>query len=335
MDDSALPSSSSPPENRLPHRIRSIPVIFHPDENVCPRSKGSAECPHDEEGLDGLPYFEDNVDEKQIRDVPDLRKLAGFYELAQKVNYISNLLPNGINGLRLLRGDDGELPEEFSHDNLSNIESVLDQIPDNLNQIVWPGKKTNVVVAPPESFNSATTGGGIRTDSGVGDSLEESAHGGSGKHPMLGFFPGGTAEEVVVNRVPSVKSQFFPSFRNDPTFYVSDEEEEEGKPDEEVDVVENNEVTDGERDDSARPLPSRREIKRYAKKQRKGLSLLSNITPQQLAAMSPEVKSSMDQFLQKLEGLAEVRIKMFLYNYLWDLKISLTNLKMQVSIFDL
>ena len=64
--------------------------------------------------------------------------------------------------------------------------------------------------------------------------------------------------------------------------------------------------------DTVRPLPNRREFRRYERKQKIGAQFLTNVTPQQLQNMSPELRQSMEQFVQQIEAHAGVRTKLFL-----------------------
>ena len=116
-------------------------------------------------------------------------------------------------------------------------------------------------------------GGGARTDSGVA----------------------GLGGELIVNQ-----QQFF-----QPDIF--DEEDEDLFEDEDLgeDEIANHYDREAAKEDgSLGPLPTKREIKKFKKKQRVGLNFLASITPEQLAALSPEIKSSMDNFIQTLTGVS-------------------------------
>ena len=57
-----------------------------------------------------------------------------------------------------------------------------------------------------------------------------------------------------------------------------------------------------EGEDELQALPEVAELRKYERKKKMGLNFLSSMNVQQLAAMNPSLKSSMDQFLSQLEA---------------------------------
>ena len=250
-------SEGTPPSDEAGmHRIVSVPVIFHAaDGTVCPRSRGAKSCPLDD-AASGAPRFEGGADDLARMDtVQDLRRLAGCLELAQKLNRIASLLPNGLNGLRLLQQQQGELLLEDERGLGLDV----------------PGSVTS----------------GIRTDSGVGESIESGGKpgypfGGAGELIVNQGYAGGVGSaglDTILSQLDSLQQQRKPTTEGDDGGLNNDDM------------------------DTAGPLPSRSEIRRYERKQQMGLHFLANMTPQQLAAMSPELKSSMDNFIHQLHGV--------------------------------
>lgn len=122
--------------------------------------------------------------------------------------------------------------------------------------------------------SAATTG---HADSGLGESLEGTNRLGFQHDQGDGF---------------QLPSEFFGDSRMDL--------------DDDMDEMED---VDEDANDTVKPLPKRSEYKRYAKKQRIALQVLNNVTPQQIANLSPSLKSSMDNFISQLELHAGVRIR--------------------------
>ena len=248
MDESSDPA---PPPVKdgggaLTHKIVPVPVIFHDDGNVCPLSKGEKTCPHEDDL--GQPNFGANEGLDQVHSVPNIRKLAGCYDIAVKLNKIVANLPNGLNGLRV------------PGLNLDNLE--VPQYPPAI------GSGTSGF----DTSSSVTSGAtvGVRTDSGVGDSVEGTAS--SGSAPLI---------------PPQPQSQGFLPGDDDFSAELAALEE-----------------VDEDDEDTVKPLPDRsefKEYKKYERKQRTALSFLTSVTPQQLAALSPTLKSSMDNFINQVE----------------------------------
>lgn len=155
----------------LTHKIVNVPVIYHDDhgDEVCPLSKGEKRCPHEDDL--GRPYFGDNDGLDQVGKVPDLRKLAGCARLAQNLRKILSL--NGLSGLKL--------PPGFSFDTLdADLGYDDDQEPR---------------LPLPYSANSAL--GGLRTDSGVGDSIPGSTSAFTGFHHPLDSLADDASSELA------------------------------------------------------------------------------------------------------------------------------------------
>ena len=222
----------------------------------------------------GRPYFGDNEGLDQVGNVPNIRKLAGCYDLVQNLRKIISL--NNLNGLRLPPGftlEDLELPGPRFDSTLASPSPLLP-------------------MDPASSVNSGVTIG-FRTDSGVGDSLESN---------QLGI------------PFPTHNAGFhFDSFGDDVSseLAILDEEDEDDL-DEAVIDHDDDDAKD-EIGDSARPLPSKREFRKYARKKRLGVQFLSTLNAQQIATMSPTLKSSMDNFMYHVERhVAVSRIYIFM-----------------------
>jgi len=78
------------------HRIVTVPVIYHDDGEVCPLSRGATTCPSADPAT-GKPFFDDPADADRD-DIPDLRRLAGCYEAAARLERLSAILPAGFAG---------------------------------------------------------------------------------------------------------------------------------------------------------------------------------------------------------------------------------------------
>ena len=158
----------------LTHKIKHVPVIYHEhSDEVCPLSKGEKRCPHEDDL--GRPNFGENDGLDQVGKVPDLRKLAGCYRLVQNLRKIISL--NGINGLKL--------PPGFSIDSLDADLGDYDEprLPPPL----------------PEGFHSANSAlAGLRTDSGVGESIPGSVLT-TGFHPFDSIGDDASSELAILN----------------------------------------------------------------------------------------------------------------------------------------
>lgn len=266
------------------HRIRQIPVIYHDDGEVCPLSKGESTCPH-ATAETGQPSFEDSSDLEQLSQVPNLRKLAGCFDV---IDRLATQLPNGLNGL--IKVPNLATAGQVSWSDLADDPKVMELLRATLSAQMFDG--------------SSSLTSGYRADSGVGDSIE-----GTGSHQLSsssGYFMGnnhlGGSSSA---RDPSEQSPLFPA-----DIYAGDYDE---------DFDEDNQHHHQQRDrdqqqqfeedsqDTVRPLPNRKEFRRYERKQKIGAQFLTNVTPQQLQTMSPELKQSMEQFVQQIEAHAGVR----------------------------
>lgn len=245
------------------HRIVPVSVIFHSDGEVCPLSRGEKACPLEDKDL-GRPYFGDNDSSwDQLGQVPNLRKLAGCFEIAQRLNQIQ-----GKNGLRLppevMTWDDNEPIRLLPNPGEEEAVHPLPTTASANNHKDYPPPPSSL--QPPSGSSVVSTS--HRTDSGVGDSLE------------------GTGTTYSGARLPLMEDGGF------------DEYEDELSP--ELMMDEDEQDNDG--GDVIKSLPDRTELRKYEKKKRIGLQFLSNVTAQQIAEMSPTLKHSMEHFINQLES---------------------------------
>ncbi len=272
------------------HRLTRVPVVFHDDGEVCPVSRGE-KCSHSLGGDDGdgggyRLSFADASDQEEydalLRDggkVENLRKLAGCFDVAQKLSRIMSVLPNGFNGVRIpnqgLSWDDGT-PMAGTVDDLLPVNqtpfvpSPLQQqqglippgYPLHLQHPQYLGVPSPMTMSADPFFNpipaaAFATSSSVRADSGVGESIE------------------GTTVTTTTS------TGYFPPL-------IADDDDFDGM------------LEEGE--DALQALPDAMDIRRYERKKRIGLSFLSSVNSQQLATLNPALKSSMDNFLSQLEA---------------------------------
>ncbi len=266
------------------HKLNRVAVLFHDDGEVCPLSRGD-KCSHasDDGGPDFADPFErDEYDSLREGDgdakLVNLRKLAGCFDVAQKLGRIMSVLPNGFNGVRIpdrgISWDDGTPVDDLPPLYQGPLVPTLQQQQQNL---LPPGYQQYLGVPPPIHHPSMAgyppfayadplapmpmpaqaSSSSVRADSGVGESIE------------------GT--------VTTTSTSYFGGHYMDALDDL--EELEEG-------------LDEGE--DALAGLPGT-EMKRYERKKRMGLSFLSSVSAQQLESLSPTLKSSMDNFLTQLE----------------------------------
>ncbi len=288
------------PEVPIPHKLTRVAVLFHEDGEVCPLSRGE-KCTHadddgrpiafanaeDQEAFDTLRGDDDDAGDGKLR---NLRKLAGCFDAAQKLSRIMSVLPNGFNGVRIpnqgLSWDDGTAMAGTVEDLLPVNQGPLAPTAFQQQQnLIPPGfhpmqhlqhlqqqqqQYLNVPFATADPFFSPGFPAAAQAVPGYAQAYLASARADSG------------VGESIEGTITTASGGYMHPFFDSPL----DELEGLGE----------------EGEDELQALPEVAELRKYERKKKMGLNFLSSMNVQQLAAMNPSLKSSMDQFLSQLEA---------------------------------